>query len=140
MTAEEIFKLVMGSAGALGVLILALKWLDSDRTKVVTANAALQGKLEAEHQARIVQLEKQNEICNADRMQLHTQIHQQRVSFDEKLENLRRTHDEKISELNKRIVHIYESRHAKNVADRMEKAADKLGVVVSDIPPNGDKS
>lgn len=67
MTFDAVFKLIMGSGGALAVLLLGLRWFITDRDKIVAA-------LNEERGARITALEESSKRCSLDRVELHKQI------------------------------------------------------------------
>lgn len=64
---DAIFKLIVGSGGALAVLLFGIRWFMSDRDKVVAA-------LNVERNARITALEESSKRCSEDRAELHKQI------------------------------------------------------------------
>lgn len=64
---DAIFKLIVGSGGALAVLLFGIRWFMADRDKVVAA-------LNAERGARITALEESSKRCSEDRVELHKQI------------------------------------------------------------------
>lgn len=64
---DAAFKLIMGSGGALAVLLIGLRWFVTDRDKIVAA-------LNVERGARITALEDSSKRCSEDRVELHKQI------------------------------------------------------------------
>ncbi len=70
MTFEQIVQLIMGSAGALVVLILGLKWLDKDRNRMLV-------ELKDERNGRLRLIELSNERCAEDRVVLHKKLDEQ---------------------------------------------------------------
>ncbi len=64
---DAIFKLIVGSGGALAVLLFGIRWFMGDRDKIVAA-------LNIERNARITALEESSKRCSEDRTELHKQI------------------------------------------------------------------
>lgn len=64
---DAVFKLIIGSGGALAVLLFGIRWFMSDRDKIVAA-------LNVERGARITALEESSKRCSEDRVELHKQI------------------------------------------------------------------
>lgn len=64
---HEIWKVLLGSGIGTALMAMALKWLDSDRSKILAA-------LGEERARRIEVLEKSSAECANDRLQLHTNL------------------------------------------------------------------
>lgn len=91
-TLDEWMKLILGSTGALAVLIAGIKWLDRDRSKVLKA-------LEVERDGRIRVLEDHAKRCDADKAELQKQAVTDRTAADKKF-----------TELYAEIINIYKTR------------------------------
>lgn len=67
MNMEEILKLILGSTGALVLLVVAVQWLNRDRDKLLSA-------LNDERNNRIKVLEDASKRCADDRLQMHQKM------------------------------------------------------------------
>lgn len=67
MDIESILKILTGGVGAIAALFFGLRWLSSDREKVLRS-------LHEEREARIVALEEGSKRCAEDRIVLHRTI------------------------------------------------------------------
>ena len=93
MPFDEILKLILGSAGCLVVLALALQWLNKDRDKLVTA-------LNEERNGRIAQLEESSRRCAEDRIVMHKQMSDDRAAQQKEMNLLQA----EVRELYKRML------------------------------------
>lgn len=113
MTFEQIIQLILGSGGALAVLVLGVKWLDKDRSKVLVA-------LQEERDGRIKLLEDHSKSCNEDRQAIQAQASVDRSAFQKQ-----------INELYSEIVNIYKTR-SQSMASR-ESGIDPIAK--NNLPP-----
>lgn len=83
MTTEDIMRMVLGSAGTLVCLVLAIKWLDKDRNSLTKL-------LTEERDGRIKLIEEQNILCFKDRAALHDELREQRKEINEMIKEMSR--------------------------------------------------
>ena len=67
MTFEQILQLLLGSTGALVALVIAIKWLDKDRNRLL-------GDWKTERDARMTLIEDASRRCSEDRIELHKKV------------------------------------------------------------------
>lgn len=67
MSLDDLLKLILGSAGALVVVLVGLWWMNKDRDKILAA-------LGKERDSRISLLEEGNRACAADRLAIHNEL------------------------------------------------------------------
>ncbi len=116
---QELFKFAGGMGIGGSLLALGIWFVNKDKVSA-------QADLKSEQKARIELLEHQNKVCNEDRFEIHKQMNADRTAYSLEISELRKSHDQKLAELNNRIFDIYKSRDQKVIADKMEKAASVI--------------
>ena len=96
MTFEQILQMLMGSVGALGCLVFAVKWLDKDRDKLLKA-------LTEERDGRLRLIEESNKQCADDRVILHRKLDEQDDEIKGLLKSMIGYHGEERETVQERI-------------------------------------
>ncbi len=115
--------------------------IDTDAIAMAKRNEderiAMQKRLDDAQQARIATLELQYQTCATDRVEIHKQMNLDRTSFATEMADIRKNYENRIADLNARILDIYKTRQQMQIADKMEKAASAIGTTPPSVDPQG---